>query len=294
MTGFVLRIIAMTTMLIDHIGWNFIDNPVLLTWIWRIAFPCYAFLLAEGFFFVFNEKRRLLKHISTLILLAVISEPCFDLLEFGPNVLTNFMESQSIMITLLLWFLWMSITELLLPSSSEHKDKLSWSSIKEFLFSSKREINDEWEKINWNWKTILVLVCAYLLIGFTNYTMSANFNFVGPLLVIAFYWYLRFERNSEKTENNWSWIKRFLVLLWIFVVYLIFYFWVRCGFWSPSTWLEYVSNYVPWIFGHVLAALILSFSNCKLWYHKKWFKILYTFFYPAHALIIGIILVLLG
>ena len=47
MTGFILRIIAMATMLLDHIGWNFIDNPMLLTWIGRIAFPCYAFLLAE-------------------------------------------------------------------------------------------------------------------------------------------------------------------------------------------------------------------------------------------------------
>ena len=78
MTGFILRIIAMSTMLLDHIGWNFIDNPMLLTWIGRIAFPCYAFLLAEGFFFVFKDRRRLLKHVSTLVLLAVISEPCYD------------------------------------------------------------------------------------------------------------------------------------------------------------------------------------------------------------------------
>ena len=105
MTGFVLRIIAMVTMLLDHIGWNFIDNPVLLTWIGRIAFPCYAFLLAEAFFFVFKEKRRLLKYISTLILLAVISEPCYDLLEFGANIGSSFMEAQSVMITLLLGFL---------------------------------------------------------------------------------------------------------------------------------------------------------------------------------------------
>ena len=102
MSGFIIRIIARVTMLADHIGWNFIDNPMYLTWIGRIAFPCYAFLLAEGFFFVFKDKRRLLKHISTLILLAIISEPCYDLLEFGSNIFSSFMESQSVMITLLL------------------------------------------------------------------------------------------------------------------------------------------------------------------------------------------------
>jgi hypothetical protein len=152
MTGFVLRIIAMSTMLLDHIGWNFIDNPMLLTRIGRIAFPCYAFLLAEAFFFVFKGKRRLLKYVSTLILLAVISEPCYDLLEFGANIFSKFMESQSVMITLLLGFLGISFTELLIPSNEKNKEI--------------------------GWKTILILTCTYLLIGFTNYKMEANFNFM--------------------------------------------------------------------------------------------------------------------
>ena len=153
MTGFILRIIAMATMLTDHIGWNFIDNPMMLTWIGRIAFPCYAFLLAEAFFFVFKEKRRLLKYVSTLIFLAVISEPCYDLLEFGSNIGSSFMEAQSVMITLLLGFLGMSITELLIPSNREKSEKI-------------------------NWKNITILACAYLLIAFTNYKMGANFNLV--------------------------------------------------------------------------------------------------------------------
>ena len=267
MTGFVLRIIAMVTMLLDHIGWNFIDDPMMLTWIGRIAFPCYAFLLAEWFFFVFKDKRRLIKHLSTLIILAVISEPCYDLLEFGPNVLSSFMESQSVMITLLLGFLGMSITELLLPSNWEESEK------------SQR-------------KNIVVLICAYLLIGFTNYTMKANFNFVWPLLVIAYYRYLRYARNEEKTENKWSWTKRFWVLLGIFVVYLPIYFWVKSGFGNWAEWMEQITKYLPWIGGHALTALILSLSNCKLWYHKKWFKIFYTLFYPVHALIIWILICL--
>ena len=267
MTGFVLRIIAMATMLADHIWWNFIDNPMLLTWIGRVAFPCYAFLLAEGFFFVFKDKKRLLKHISTLIILAVISEPCYDLLEFWPKVLSNFMESQSIMITLLLGFLGMSITELLIPSKRENNEKT-------------------------NRKQTVVLACAYLLIWFTNYKMAANFNFVWPLLIIAYYWYLRYARNEEKTENKWSWIKRFGVLLGIFMIYLPIYFWVRSGFGDLVAWMEQITNYLPWIGGHVVAALILSFSNGKLWYHKKWFKIFYTLFYPVHALIIGLLITL--
>ena len=269
MSGFIIRIIAMVTMLADHIGWNFIDNPMYLTWIGRIAFPCYAFLLAEGFFFVFKDRRRLLKYVSTLILLAIISEPCYDLLEFGSNIFSSFMEAQSVMITLLLWFLWMSTTELLIPTKRENNEKIWW--------------------IN-----IIVIACTYILIAFTNYKMAANFNLVWPLLIIAYYWYLRYSRNEEKTENKRNWIKRFWVLLLIFAIYLPIYFWVRSGFGDISVWLDYIKQYLPWVAGHIVAALILSFSNGKLWYHKKRFKYLYTLFYPVHALIIWIIIVLLG
>ena len=163
MSWFILRIIAMATMLIDHIWWNFVDNQMLLTWIGRIAFPCYAFLLAEWFFFVFKDKNRLVKHLSTLILLTVWSELCYDMLEFGSNI-SSYMESQSVMITLLLGFLWMIATELLIPQHKETNDKI---------------------KI----KNIIVLICTYILVWFVNYIMLANFNLVWPWLIIAFYWY---------------------------------------------------------------------------------------------------------
>lgn len=130
----------------------------------------------------------------------------------------------------------MAITELLIPSNREKSEKVSR-------------------------KSIAVVVCAYILIAFTNYKMAANFNLVGPLLVIAYYWYLRCARNGEKTENKRSWGKRFLVSLAIFAVYLPIYFWVRSEFGDFSAWLGHVKEYLPWVGGHVLAALILSFSN---------------------------------
>jgi hypothetical protein len=63
------------------------------------------------------------------------------------------MEAQSVMVTLLLGFLGMSLTELIFPTKEKKSEKLQR-------------------------KYIIVLVCAYLLIGFTNYKMAANFNFV--------------------------------------------------------------------------------------------------------------------
>ena len=81
--GAALRIIAMITMLVDHIGWFFLKDHMMLTWIGRIAFPIYAFLLAEGFLVIYRDGERLNKHVAKLIMLTVISELCFDRGESG-------------------------------------------------------------------------------------------------------------------------------------------------------------------------------------------------------------------
>ena len=47
----------------------------------------------------------------------------------------------------------MTFTELLFPSNEKKSDKIQM-------------------------KNVIVLICAYLLIGFMNYTMKGNYNFV--------------------------------------------------------------------------------------------------------------------
>ena len=57
------------------------------------------------------------------------------------------------------------------------------------------------------------VLLAYLLIGYANYAMVANFNFVGPLLVVAFYWYLRRKKAAEEAGRSWPWIRRIGIIL---------------------------------------------------------------------------------
>ena len=108
--------------------------------------------------------------------------------------------------------------------------------------------------------------------GFANYMMLSNFNFVGPLLVIAFYWFIRKSRDSKTNLNKWPWWKKFAVLLLIFVVYLPIYFWVRTDFGGFTRWIQELKDYLPWIIGHLGAIFVLSLYNGELGYHKKWFK----------------------
>ena len=267
-SGSALRIIAMVTMLIDHIGWFFIKEPMMLTWIGRIAFPIYAFLLAEGFLVICHDSERLKKHLSKLIALAVIAELGFDLMDFGLNF-SEYLSSQSNMVTLLLGFLGMMASEWFVPTERSAGEGSKWNSI-------------------------AVLGCIYGLLGFANYMMKGNFNLVGPWMVIAFYWYIRISKKSSEAGNSWPWAKRFLTITLFFICYLPLYFWVRSGFGNAARWWQEVVDYAPWIAGHLISAFIISLYNGRLGYHAKWFRRLYNSFYPAHMFVIGIICILKG
>lgn len=92
LTGSTLKLIAIVTMLIDHIGAailtqlpNFARDNTTLYWtytafrsIGRIAFPIFCFLLVEGFLHTRNVK----KYAVRLFLFALISEVPFDLAFF--------------------------------------------------------------------------------------------------------------------------------------------------------------------------------------------------------------------
>jgi len=75
LSSFHLKLIAMTTMLIDHIGAVLLRDQMILRYIGRISFPIYCFLLVEGYVYSKNIKAYLFR----LGIFAVISEIPFDL-----------------------------------------------------------------------------------------------------------------------------------------------------------------------------------------------------------------------
>lgn len=93
MTGSSLKIIAMVTMVIDHVGFLFFPGVPLLRIIGRVSFPIFAFAAAEGARFTHDRK----KYLSRLLLWGFISEVPFDLM--GSNTMFS-LSSQNVCFTL--------------------------------------------------------------------------------------------------------------------------------------------------------------------------------------------------
>lgn len=74
----VLQLIAMATMLTDHIGILLGEELGILRCIGRIAFPLYAFSVTEGFYKTRDRKN----YAARLFGLALLSEPFYDMLHY--------------------------------------------------------------------------------------------------------------------------------------------------------------------------------------------------------------------
>lgn len=75
MSSFVLKIIAIITMFIDHIGYAIFGHFSYFNYIGRIAFPIFAFQISEGYM----HTRNLKKYVFRLFIFALISQIPFML-----------------------------------------------------------------------------------------------------------------------------------------------------------------------------------------------------------------------
>lgn len=73
--GFVLKMLAIVTMLVDHTGAILFPDQMIFRYIGRIAFPIFVFLIAEGF----CHTRNVRKYELRLLIFALVSEIPFDL-----------------------------------------------------------------------------------------------------------------------------------------------------------------------------------------------------------------------
>ncbi|MBQ3134627.1 MAG: conjugal transfer protein TraX [Oscillospiraceae bacterium] len=104
LTGAGLKIVAMACMFLDHAGWTVAFGAQWLGCVGRIAFPLFAFMVAEGYCHTRNFKR----YLGRMFLFALISEIPFNLMT-GGGLLNPF--HQNVMFTFCLALLLLRVAD---------------------------------------------------------------------------------------------------------------------------------------------------------------------------------------
>ncbi len=247
MTVFILKMIAMSSMLIDHLGYPVFFNSLFMRSIGRLAFIIYAFLIAEGYYHLRKKQDRLKTHVIKIFILCLITEVPFDL--FDSRAWIN-LNTQSSLPTLMLGFL-----ALILSGTWIEK------------FKEKRAVS----------VAGAVIIC--LAVATVSYLIKSEYKFAGVLLIVFFYLYLVKAGDSKVPV-------RFITLIILFAVYIPLYIWSRAKFGGWTDIITAANAFKPRFVGTICTIIPLAFYNRKLGYHSKWFSWLYSIFYPLQFVVL--------
>ena len=153
LTSNMLRILAMAFMICDHLWAKVVPGNDWMTYVGRMTFPIFAFMISEGFIHTSNLK----KYILRLLAFAVISEIPFNLFYGGSWF---YPYHQNVMFTLLFGLL----AIMLIDKAKKNRDA----------------------------KTIVKSALLVILLGIASFICFVDYGFWGFLIIIMFYLFRNF------------------------------------------------------------------------------------------------------
>lgn len=294
--GFVLKLIAVITMVIDHVGstlpilvssgirqsssWYYVY--IVFRYIGRFSFPLFAFLLVEGVLHTHNKRNYALR----MFLFAIISEVPYDLLFHHTFIeFTN----QNIMFTLCLGIIFLST--LLYIRSDEEKSisidmvKLIYLTLIAFYYGYYIEkVLSKLISLTLNKVLLYILLTLsveVLLILIYSKQANENDKFIlcADTIILAFFMCV-----ADLAQIDYA--SRAMLVLYIF---FLFRGQALTGMAGATFILGILSSSMELI--NVLMLPVINSYNGE---RGKKTGLLFYAFYPAHLLIIVAILILLG
>ncbi len=227
MSGFVLKVIAMLTMLIDHTGAILLINSpyyMYFRMIGRLAFPIYCFLLVEGFYQTSNVK----KYLKRLGIFALISEIPFDLAFANKTTSTGFLESQNVFFTLyigLLVIYLMSLVPKKYPTDIMKQNMINFGILVMGCFTSKL-LGTDYDILG-----VLLIVCFYLFrsnkLLLTVFVLLLNYGMSGSLQALAtismvFIWFYNGKKGQKINKYIFYAFYPLHILILVLIKWLIY------------------------------------------------------------------------
>ena len=185
--SFTLHILAMLFMLCDHLWATLFPAQEWMTRVGRLAFPIFAFMIAEGCYYTSNVKKYMLR----LFLFAIISEIPFNLI-MGSSVFYPFHQN-------VLWTFLVGVLSIQIIEKAKKKQK--------------------------KWISFFV-VCLVLLMDFLLGTITmVDYNAAGILTVLLFYFFRQIHLNILKLQFDFCKVllnNIFVILLNLYKLILIY------------------------------------------------------------------------
>lgn len=257
-----LKIIAVVAMTMDHIAASFFTSGTALWFVFRfvgrISFPIMAYMLAEGFV----HTRNLKKYVTRMVMFSVVSWVTFSFLETGSIVPIRLVDGN---------YTDFMFNRIYIPSLDKTLC-ICWFSVITGLLCSLLCLV-VWEKTEWLLPLKILATSGLFLI-----TCNCDWYWLNIPLVLCFYYF----RNNRSAK--WS------CYITLSLLY-IFGFWGSNNIFTPYLFkgltLYRLGMFIPII-------LIECFFNGKKrrdGTFEKWFFYIY---YPAHQIILGILMALIG
>lgn len=256
-----LRNIAVISMMIDHIGMvlyspylvetevaNWYSDPLFctLSTIGRLAFPLFAYMIAEGAFYTHDRKKYALK----LFVLSMVSIVPYHL-AFNRTYFS--WKSQNVFFGLLLGLLAIMVIEWI-DKKCAGKPATKTRAPKTFF------------KV---W--VLAMICAVAQV------MKTDFGLMGVLLILAFYFF----RDDRKKQFTWA----IVAFVAGFYLYSLFFFTKYIGgYESLAKYSQFILNYQTREIAGLLSFIIIAIYNEEK--GKSLPRGFYYWFYPVHLLVL--------